>query len=146
MGIDDYIHYLCAVSYNDSSISHLVGQATMCPSTKPSILDVNLPSITVPNLRKSITLTRTVTNVGPLNSIYIAVIEDPFGIAVAVRPDVLIFNSTTRMNSFVVTVSTTHKVNTGYYFGSLTWTDGKHSVKSPISVRTQFIESYTDDN
>ncbi|KAH7560847.1 hypothetical protein ACOSQ2_016949 [Xanthoceras sorbifolium] len=145
MGTDDYVHYLCAAGYNDSSISHLVRQATKCPSTQRSILDVNLPSITIPNLRKSVTLTRTVTNVGPLNSAYRVVIEHPLGIAVAVNPDTLVFNSTTRRNSFAVTISTNHKVNTGYYFGSLTWTDGKHNVTSPISVRTQIIESYTDD-
>jgi hypothetical protein len=37
-------------------------------------------------------------------------------------------------------------VNTRFYFGSLTWTDGFHAVTSPISVRTQIIQSYTDDN
>lgn len=146
MGTADYIHYLCAVGYNQSSISQLVGQASMCPSTKPSILDVNLPSITIPNLKESVTLIRSVTNVGPPNSIYKALIEHPFGIAVAVKPDILVFNSNTKMNSFKVTVSTTHKVNTGYYFGSLTWTDGVHNVAIPISVRTQIIEFYTDDN
>ncbi|XP_031259081.1 subtilisin-like protease SBT3.5 [Pistacia vera] len=146
MGTADYIHYLCAVGYNESSISQLVGQATMCPSTKPSILDVNLPSITIPNLKESVTLIRSVTNVGPPHSIYKSLIEHPFGIAVAVKPDILVFNSNTKMNSFKVTVSTTHKVNTGYYFGSLTWTDGVHNVTIPISVRTQIIEFYTDDN
>ncbi|KAJ0104700.1 hypothetical protein Patl1_17383 [Pistacia atlantica] len=146
MGTADYIHYLCAVGYNESSISQLVGQATMCPSTKPSILDVNLPSITIPNVKESVTLIRSVTNVGPSHSIYKSLIEHPFGIAVAVKPDILVFNSSTKMNSFKVTVSTTHKVNTGYYFGSLTWTDGVHNVTIPISVRTQIIEFYTDDN
>uniref|UniRef100_A0A5B7BFC1 Uncharacterized protein n=1 Tax=Davidia involucrata TaxID=16924 RepID=A0A5B7BFC1_DAVIN len=146
MGTDDYIHYLCAVGYNNSAISQLVGQSTVCPSTKPSILDVNLPSITIPSLSESATITRSVTNVGPLNSIYRPLIEPPLGISVAVKPDVLVFNSTTKTISYKVAVSTTHQVNTGYYFGSLTWSDGVHIVTIPISVRTQIILSYTDNN
>ncbi|CAL8157864.1 unnamed protein product [Prunus armeniaca] len=146
MGTEDYIKYLCAVGYNTSAISQLVGQTTACSMVKPSVLDVNLPSITIPNLRENITLTRSVTNVGPVNSVYKANIDPPPGISVAVRPETLVFNSTIKTISFTVAVSTTHQVNTGYYFGSLTWTDGEHLVTSPISVRTQIIQYYTDGN
>ncbi|KAG6714367.1 hypothetical protein I3843_05G183600 [Carya illinoinensis] len=85
----------------------------------PSILNLNFPSITIPTLRNSTTFTRTVTNVGAVYSRYVA-----------------------QAISFTVTVSSTHKVTTGYSFGSLTWSDGVHSVRSPISVRTEIIESY----
>ncbi|KAI5329345.1 hypothetical protein L3X38_028742 [Prunus dulcis] len=146
MGTEDYIKYLCAVGYNTSAISQLVGQTTACSMVKPSVLDVNLPSITIPNLRENITLTRSVTNVGPVNSVYKANIDPPPGISVAVRPETLVFNSTIKTIPFTVAVSTTHQVNTGYYFGSLTWTDGEHLVTSPISVRTQIIQYYTDGN
>ncbi|XP_059664590.1 subtilisin-like protease SBT3.8 [Cornus florida] len=146
MDMDDYIHYLCAVGYNDSAISQLVGQSKMCPNTKPSILDVNLPSITIPSLKDTVTITRSVKNVGPLTSIYKPLIQTPLGITVAVEPDVLVFNCTTNTISYKVEVSSTNRVNTGYYFGSLTWTDGVHMVTSPISARTQIIPSYTDDN
>lgn len=146
MGFNDYIHYLCAMNYNDSSISQVAQQPTTCPNTKPSILDVNVPAITIPSLDKHVTLKRAVTNVGPANSIYKSRIDPPSGITVTVNPDILVFNSTIKTISFKVTVSTTRKVNTGYYFGSLTWIDGVHTVAIPISVRTQIIESYTDDN
>lgn len=99
MGTSDYRHYLCSVGYNNSAISQLVEQPTICPNTKASILDVNLPSITISNLRKSTTLTRKVTNVGPQNSMYKAMIEPPLGIPVTVRPDILVFNSTTKWKS-----------------------------------------------
>lgn len=73
-----------AVGYNTSAISQLV------PLLKPSILDVNLPSITIPNLRKPISLTRSVTNVGhPVNSIYKSH---------ASRPETLIFKSSVQTN------------------------------------------------
>ncbi|KAH7862690.1 hypothetical protein Vadar_008151 [Vaccinium darrowii] len=145
MGTNDYIHYLCAMGYNNSAISQLVGNSTACPSSQPSILDVNLPSITIPNLRNATSLSRTVTNVGPINSVYKPRIEPPLGITMAVKPDILVFNSTTKRISFDVLVSTTHRVNTGYYFGSLTWTDGVHIVRSPVTVRTQIIPSFTDE-
>ncbi|KAI8546104.1 hypothetical protein RHMOL_Rhmol07G0090200 [Rhododendron molle] len=145
MGTDDYIHYLCAMGYNSSAISQLVDKSTVCLNPQPSILDVNLPSITIPNLRNATSLGRTVTNVGPTNSVYRLLIEPPLGVIIAVKPDTLVFNSTTKKVSFDVSVSTTHRVNAGYYFGSLTWTDGVHIVRSPISVRTQIIPSFTDD-
>ncbi|XVF51178.1 hypothetical protein PTKIN_Ptkin04bG0163600 [Pterospermum kingtungense] len=146
MSTSDYVHYLCAMGYNNSDISRLTGQSTVCPIEKPSMLDVNVPSITISNLRNSVTLTRTVTNVGAPISIYRAVIEPPTGITVKVRPDVLVFNSTTKKISFNVVVSAAHQVNTGYFFGSLTWTNEQHAVRIPLSVKTEILEFYSDDN
>ncbi|KAB2608967.1 subtilisin-like protease SBT5.3 [Pyrus ussuriensis x Pyrus communis] len=139
MGTNDYINYLCAFGYNTSAISLLVKQATSCPVIKPSILDVNLPSITIPNLRSPVTLTRTVTNVGPVISTYKAQIEPPPGINVVVKPEALVFNSTVKALSFTVAVSTTYQVNMAYFFGSLTWTDGVHAVSSPISLHIVYL-------
>lgn len=143
MSTADYIHYLCAMDYNISAISRLIGKSATCPDRKPSILDVNLPSITIPSLGDSITLTRVVTNVGGPNSVYRAIIESPLGTLVSVRPNMLVFNAKTKKISFKVTISTTHQLNTGgYYFGSLTWTDGLHAVGIPLSVRTDFLSYY----
>ncbi|CAK9141579.1 unnamed protein product [Ilex paraguariensis] len=137
MGIADYIHYLCAMKYDDTSIARLTQQATFCPSRVPSILDVNLPSVTIPSLKDSITLRRTVTNVGAANSKYKAVIKPPLGIIIAITPEYLIFTSEIKTISFTITISTSHQVSTGYCFGSLTWTDRMYEVKIPISVRTE---------
>ncbi|XP_027771472.1 subtilisin-like protease SBT3.4 isoform X2 [Solanum pennellii] len=140
MGTFDYILYLCSMGYNNSAISMLIDQAASCPIKRPSILDVNLPSLTIPSLRKTVTVRRTVTNVGPVNSKYKAIIEPPLGITIKVKPETLIFNSSTKKISFTLTISTSHKYTTYYYFGSLTWTDGVHRVRSPISVRNEFPE------
>uniref|UniRef100_A0A0D3AT62 Peptidase S8/S53 domain-containing protein n=1 Tax=Brassica oleracea var. oleracea TaxID=109376 RepID=A0A0D3AT62_BRAOL len=80
MATHDYVLYLCAADYSDMSISRVLGKATVCPTTKPSVLDLNLPSITIPNLRDEVTLTRTLTNVGPFNSVYKVVINPPTGV------------------------------------------------------------------
>ncbi|XP_010436935.1 PREDICTED: subtilisin-like protease SBT3.10 [Camelina sativa] len=146
MTTDDYILYLCSAEYNDISISRVLGKATVCPNPKPSVLDLNLPSITIPNLREEVTFKRTVTNVGPLKSVYKVVIDPPTGVTVTVTPTELLFDSTNTKLSFTVRVSTTHKVNTGYYFGSLTWTNDLHNVVIPVSVRTQILQRYYDEN
>ncbi|XP_010421967.1 PREDICTED: subtilisin-like protease SBT3.10 [Camelina sativa] len=146
MTTDDYILYLCSAEYSDVSISRVLGKATVCPNPKPSVLDLNLPSITIPNLREEVTFKRTVTNVGPLKSIYKVVIDPPTGVNVTVTPTELVFDSTNTKLSFTVRVSTTHKVNTGYYFGSLTWTNDLHNVVIPVSVRTQILQRYYDEN
>ncbi|ESQ55204.1 hypothetical protein EUTSA_v10024480mg [Eutrema salsugineum] len=140
MGIEGYISYMCSAGYNDSSISRVLGKKTICPTPEPSILDINLPSITIPNLEEEVTLTRTVTNVGPIKSVYKAVVESPLGINLTVSPTTLVFSSATkRVLTFTVKAKRSHKVNTGYFFGSLTWTDGVHNVTIPVSVKTKFM-------
>uniref|UniRef100_A0A6N2N4F0 Uncharacterized protein n=1 Tax=Salix viminalis TaxID=40686 RepID=A0A6N2N4F0_SALVM len=109
MGTADYINYLCAMDYNNTAISRLTGNPTVCPTEEPSILNINLPSITIPNLRNSTTLTRTVTNVGASTSIYRAVIEPPLVTSVSVKPNVLVFNRKTKKLTFSVTVTTAHQ-------------------------------------
>ncbi|KFK31853.1 hypothetical protein AALP_AA6G166900 [Arabis alpina] len=146
LGLEDYVLYMCSAAYNESSISQLVGKGTVCSNPKPSVLDFNLPSITIPNLKEDVTLTRTLTNVGPLDSVYKASVELLSGVQVTVTPETLVFNSTTKKVSFKVKVSTTHKINTGYYFGSLTWSDSVHNVTIPLSVRTQILQNYYDEN
>ena len=143
MGMADYIHYLCTMHYNNSAISHLTGITTNCPIQRPSILDINVPSITIPSLRTSpIVVTRTVTNVGAPNSVYRAIIEPPSGALVSVKPEVLVFNSTVKKVSFKVTIATTYQMSTGYLFGSLTWTDRVHVVRIPLSVRTELLQPF----
>ncbi|XP_018468529.2 subtilisin-like protease SBT3.13 [Raphanus sativus] len=140
MGIKDYISYMCSAGYNDTSISRVLGKKTNCPSSPgaSSILDINLPSITIPNLDREVTLTRSLTNVGPKNSVYKAVVESPLGITLTVSPTTLVFGSG-QVLSFKVRAKTSHKVNTGYFFGSLTWTDGVHDVRIPVSVQTRIM-------
>ncbi|KAH6830678.1 Subtilase family protein [Perilla frutescens var. hirtella] len=139
MDTTDYTHYLCAMEYSNSDISRLIGQPTTCPNkSSASILDVNLPSIIIPNLRNSITITRTVTNVGAPNSVYNVVVEPPIGTLVFVNPPVLIFDSETIKISYRVTLTSVHQHSAGYNFGGIIWTDGMHYVRTPVAVRSEF--------
>ncbi|XP_010434192.1 PREDICTED: subtilisin-like protease SBT3.1 [Camelina sativa] len=145
MDINDYIHYLCSQAlYTDKKVSALTRNVTKkCPSSSSSILDLNVPSITIPDLKGNVTVTRTVTNVGPVDSVYTPVMEAPFGFSVKVSPEKLVFNKGSNKTAFTVSVSPgSHRVNTAFYFGSLTWSDGVHNVTIPISLRTRFIPDF----
>ncbi|TYK16638.1 subtilisin-like protease SBT3.7 isoform X1 [Cucumis melo var. makuwa] len=140
MGRKDYIdYYLCGMGYEDKDISHLTHRKTECPLQRLSLLDLNLPAITIPSLVNSTIVTRTVTNVGNLSCVYKAKIEAPFGCKVSVNPQVLVFNSQVKKISFKVMFFTQVQRNYGYSFGRLTWSDGVHVVKIPLSVRFGFF-------
>ncbi|KAK4799471.1 hypothetical protein SAY86_024836 [Trapa natans] len=142
MGEADYIDYLCAKGYKDDSISRLRGHRTVCLGPPPSILDINLPSISIPNLESSVTLRRTATNVGPIDSTYKAIIQSPPGVTISVDPAVLSFSAENRSIRFWVSVSVVLPMNIEYQFGSLTWTDGIRSVRSPVAVKVGVGEFY----
>ncbi|KAH6813587.1 Subtilase family protein [Perilla frutescens var. frutescens] len=128
------------------SVLKLAGTKKSCPKSGLSVLDLNLPSITVPNLKGSVTVTRSVTNVGNPNSNYEAVVVAPFGTTVKVNPSRLVFNAHVKKLSFTVTITGLHKTNTEYYFGSLIWTDKVHQVRIPLSVKTEFSLLLSDYN
>ncbi|KAK1262311.1 Subtilisin-like protease [Acorus gramineus] len=106
--------------------------------------DLNLPSITVPDLKEELTVSRTVTNIGAATSIYTAIVEAPPGISVRIHPPVLAFNSTARELEFRVTFHARLRVQGRYSFGSLTWEDGLHKVRIPLAVRIVIDEFYAE--
>lgn len=139
---EDYIQFLCSMGYSSSSITGLTNTTINCMTNSYMRLNLNLPSITIPDLKTKVTVTRKVTNMGNINSVYKAIVKPPFGIRMTVEPKTLSFNSTHKILSFRVTFFSTQKVKGDYKFGSLTWTDGEHFVRSPIAIRV--IETYAD--
>ncbi|PON37757.1 Subtilase [Parasponia andersonii] len=142
----DYIQYLCSLGYKSSSITRLTETQIACGRKRHAGLNLNLPSITIPNLKRttSVTVTRTVTNVGRFDSVYEAIVSAPSGVEMRVVPQVLRFNTTTRSMSFKVSFFSAQRVHGDYKFGSLTWVDGKHRVRSPVAVRVIRFEAYAD--
>ncbi|KAL6842836.1 hypothetical protein ACP4OV_027149 [Aristida adscensionis] len=107
---------------------------------------LNLPSIIVPDLKDTVTVWRTVTNVGPANATYRAEIVAPAGISMSVEPSTISFKKGGQRNvTFKVTFTAKQRVQGGYTFGSLTWLDGgTHSVRIPVVVRTIIQDFVTD--
>ncbi|XP_031400281.1 subtilisin-like protease SBT3.6 isoform X2 [Punica granatum] len=134
--ISDYIRFLCSMGYSRESVANLTETKLRCKKDQHHGQNLNLPSIVIPSLRRRLTVTRTVTNVGPEDSVYEAVVKPPYGTSMKVEPQVLRFNSTTQVLTFKVSfASVREKARGGYKFGSLTWTDGEHFVRSPVAVR-----------
>ena len=132
--IDDYLNFLCALGYNEAQISMFSEGRYKC-ARNFSLLNLNYPSITVPNLSGSVTVTRTLKNVGS-PATYIAHVQNPSGITFSVRPNILKFKNVGEEKMFEVTLKVKQgKATNNYVFGKLIWSDGKHHVKSPIVVK-----------
>ncbi|WJX53085.1 hypothetical protein P8452_39122 [Trifolium repens] len=139
---EDYIQFLCSMGHNTASIRKVTKTTTSCNKQKnKALINLNLPSISIPNLNRDATVIRTVTNVGNINVVYKAIVKSPYGIKVKVEPQNLRFNSETKVLTFNVSFISTQKLHGDYRFGSLTWTNGKHFVRTPIAVRTIQFES-----
>ncbi|CAI8609740.1 unnamed protein product [Vicia faba] len=140
LNVTDYLNYLCGQSYTSDQLKVFYGKSYTCPKSF-SLADFNYPSISIYELDvwKSLNVTRTVTNVGPPSE-YRVEIQEPPQFQVTVQPEILRFKDKGEKKEFKVTI--TMKPNsthiTDFEFGKLIWTDGKHRVGTPISIK------YTD--
>ncbi|KAH1199956.1 Subtilisin-like protease [Glycine max] len=136
LSLTDYLNFLCASGYDQQLISALNFNRTFICSGSHSVNDLNYPSITLPNLRlKPVTIARTVTNVGP-PSTYTVSTRSPNGYSIAVVPPSLTFTKIGERKTFKVIVqASSAATRRKYEFGDLRWTDGKHIVRSPITVK-----------
>lgn len=140
----DYIHFLCSMGYNNTAISLVAGTKITCQKSTKFIVNLNLPSITIHELKQSMTVSRRVTNVGPVNSVYFARVQAPAGVSVKVKPSVLSFNSTVKKLEFKVIFCSLLRVQGRFTFGNLFWEDGLHVVRIPLVVRTVLDDLYAD--
>lgn len=133
--VHDYLDFLCAVGYNQTMIKLFSESPSYkCPK-EATVADLNYPSITVPNFTGgSVTVTRKLKNVGTVGT-YAARVREPYGVSVKVEPSVLKFDRVGQVKSFKMTLKAKW-LGKDYTFGGLTWTDGKHYVRSPIVVST----------
>ncbi|KAJ4963944.1 hypothetical protein NE237_023883 [Protea cynaroides] len=135
---DDYVKFLCNIGWNAKRISIISGDNSSCPkSSKGASIDLNYPSMAVhrpPSTVFVINFPRRVTNVGTANSTYKASVISDSKIKISVKPGVLSFTSLHQEKSFVVTVSGSGVPQGSMASGSLVWSDGTHSVRSPIAV------------
>ncbi|KAK9287447.1 hypothetical protein L1049_015868 [Liquidambar formosana] len=144
LGIADYVRFLCSMGYNETAISLMSRDHKPCYKTTNRLYNLNLPSITIPELKQNLAVSRTVTNVGPAASVYAARVEAPPGIDVRVKPMILSFNYTVKTLKFKVIFRSQLRVQGRFSFGNLFWEDGLHVVRIPLSVRTVIADSYAE--
>ncbi|CAK9136634.1 unnamed protein product [Ilex paraguariensis] len=129
----DYLLFLCSSGIRN------IDPSFECPKYPPTQHNLNYPSLAIPKLNGTMTVERTVTNVGGSKSVYFASVKPPLGFSVKVSPSILSFNHVGEKKKFTITVKaqseTASKIGKDEYaFGWYTWTDGIHNVRSPMAV------------
>jgi len=134
-GFFDYLAFLCGaenqadvVSPGDCAILESFGFST-------DSSNLNLPSIGVADLVATQTVQRTVTNVGTRRARYEVSVRKPPGINVDVAPSVLRLNPGESATYEVTFTVRPNALINAWAFGSLTWSDNRQEVRSPIAVR-----------
>ncbi|XBI27359.1 hypothetical protein VPH35_051841 [Triticum aestivum] len=115
-----------------------------CNATALPAYHLNLPSIAVPELRHSVTVSRTVTNVGKVNSVYRVVVQSPASVRMEVEPPVLVFDVANKVQTFKVKLSPKWKLQGDYMFGSITWRSDRKAVRIPVAARITVQDFYAD--
>ncbi|KAJ7543757.1 hypothetical protein O6H91_09G051400 [Diphasiastrum complanatum] len=134
--LKDYLLFLCKVGYKSSEIKLITGKKLSCDPKPPSISDLNYPSVAVTNLKKFKTVTRTVTNVGSMGT-YNVTVQAPPGISLEITPNTLQFGAQGERRRFKIKLRVSQSSKGKYVFGSYTWFDGAHVVRSPIVVKSR---------
>ncbi|CAN8301375.1 unnamed protein product [Cochlearia groenlandica] len=132
---EDYLKMLCAEGFGSGKLTKISGQVVNC-SDRTEVKDLNYPTMTtfVSALDPfNITFRRTVTNVGFPNSTYKAsVVPLRPEIQISVEPEILSFGFLKEKKTFVVSISGKDLKDGSIVSSSLVWSDGIHSVRSPI--------------
>ncbi|XP_050204667.1 subtilisin-like protease SBT5.3 [Mercurialis annua] len=128
----DYLNFLCSLGNNKTEMS-VFDKSYKCPSTNISLLDFNYPTITLPDLLDNVTVTRTLKNVGT-PGVYKVRIQMPKGLSIKVDPTSLKFTKMYEKKTFKVTIKREGLETHSSAFGRLIWSDGVHSVRSPVTV------------
>ncbi|CAL9199498.1 unnamed protein product [Musa hybrid cultivar] len=134
LNTDDYIAYICG-KFGDAGASVIVRDRSVNCDNVKNITEANLnyPSIFVAlQSGSSVTVKRTVTNVGAASSSYKVQVNVPKSVSVTVTPQTLKFSEVKEKKSFTVTVKLTGSSSS--VEGNLKWISDKHVVRSPIVV------------
>lgn len=129
----DYLLFLCNTNVTK------IDPSFNCPENIPTPNNLNYPSLAINKLNGTVNLNRTVTNVGDTNSVYNLTISAPMGYSIEIYPTSLRFSSIGEKRSFSISVkediANPRKIEKDVYaFGWFTWSDGIHTVRSPIAV------------
>ena len=129
---DEYDAFACATESPLLSVERCGELAAAGFSFAPA--DLNQPSIAVARLANERTVQRRVTNVGEQSETFVANVVAPAGIGVTVSPPTLALAP-----GESATFDVTFRYESGpldlWRFGSLEWTNDRHSVYSSIAIR-----------
>ncbi|KAK1271278.1 Subtilisin-like protease [Acorus gramineus] len=146
----DYVLFLCSLGYTQPQIKAMVLPSpsieTRCVN-RWTVSDLNYPAIVVSDLRSTVSVPRTLRNIGPTVSVYfLTSIMEPKGVQVTVWPRVLVYTHHRSRASFYVTMAPVKRSRGRYGFGEIVWSDGLHSVRSPVIVRVNNVGRHAGGN
>jgi subtilisin family serine protease len=123
----DYARFLCGQG--------LIYTSAQCTSMGGALAayNLNLASLTAANVLGTLSMTRTVTNVGATTATYNATASLP-GFTVSVQPSTLVLAAGASA-SFTVKLTRTSAPLDTWAYGVLNWKDGSHVVRSPLTAR-----------
>ena len=130
-GFNDWLAFLCGTTaaVNPASCTALKNAGFSLDAS-----DFNSPSISIGDLAGIQTITRKVTNVGSAAATYNASVVSQAGVTVEVSPTTLTLNPG-QTKSYTVKFTRTTAALGLFVGGQLTWSDGAHAVRSPITIR-----------
>ncbi|XP_059299561.1 subtilisin-like protease SBT1.4 [Lycium ferocissimum] len=144
----DYVNFLCSIGYDGDDVAVFVRDSSRVNCSQRSLDtpgDLNYPSFSVVFNGESngvVKYKRVVKNVGKnTDAVYEVKVNAPPSVEVSVSPSKLVFSE--EKNSLSYEISFKSKSSGGLEiskgigsaFGSIEWSDGIHSVRSPIAVR-----------
>ena len=119
----DYRKYMCGA-----------GMTAECSAGTVAGYNLNLPSITVSNVIGAQVVNRSVTNVGPTAATYTSAATLPGYSAVVAPASFTLAAGATQ--AFTVTLARTTSALNAWQYGALVWSDGTHTVRSPLQARS----------
>ncbi|CAM9002280.1 unnamed protein product [Rhodiola kirilowii] len=143
--VEDYIGFLCALNYTASEIKQITRKSYACESGKTyRVEDVNYPSFAVPfetssgvgggsKTSTTVKYGRTLTNVGSPGTYKISMTSPSPSVKFLVEPESLTFSDPGEQKSYKVTFTAGSQPSGTVSFGRLGWSDGKHTVSSPVA-------------
>lgn len=143
---NDYIAFLCSLNYTLDHVQLIVKRPDVnCSIRFDDPGELNYPSFSVVFRNKSnvARYTRTLTNVGESGSVYDVAVSGPSTVGITVNPTRLVFEQVRESQMYTVTfVSKRDAVDDSVTsdFGSITWSNEQHQVRSPVAF------SWTDFN
>ncbi|KAJ0810683.1 putative tripeptidyl-peptidase II [Helianthus annuus] len=131
---NNLIDLLCSYGASDEQLKNLTDTPVYCKKTPTQSYNFNYPSIGVANMVGNLSVYRTVTYIGEGPTVYYSTLEAIAGVKAWVYPDVLRFSKSGEKMTYRIDFVPYKSNNGSYEFGSLTWKNDDHMVRSPIAV------------
>ncbi|MEU0089043.1 S8 family serine peptidase [Kribbella sp. NPDC006257] len=125
---DDWTRFVCGSG-------QVPATHDLCANGRIDPSNLNYPSIAIGDLATKQSVTRTVRNVGLLPEIYTPKLKGLIGLKATVTPKLLgVLPGATA--TYRVTFENLNAPADQYAFGTLTWRSARHTVTSPLAIRT----------